>query len=318
VTKDEAVNLLNTVLNKNGYAAIRNDRTLTIVNKDEAKTHDIRVQLGNDPARLPRNDEVITQIIPVRFVEVAQLLKDLQPLVSLQTPMTANESGNSIIITDTQANIRRVMEVVKAIDDGAEDVTEVKVFRLHFADPVEMADLLTSLFPDETRSGGSSSPVQFGGGGGFRRFFGGFGGGGGLFGGGGGNNAGSSGGNNQRIKKRARVIAVADQRTGSVVVTAAKDLMAEIGGVVADLDAEKAKNTTVSVFQFKNADPQEVLPVLQDMFQKTGAQNTRGGANQNSTLMNRATQQSQTQNSTSSSRTGGSRTGGSGVGGGLP
>ena len=68
LTKEEAVNLLNTVLKKNGYAAIRNDRTLTIVNRDEAKTHDIPVISGNDPDKIPRNDEIVTQIIPVRFV----------------------------------------------------------------------------------------------------------------------------------------------------------------------------------------------------------------------------------------------------------
>src|SRR3954447_15689759 len=35
LTKDEAVELLNTILNKNDYAAIRNGRTLTIVKRDE-------------------------------------------------------------------------------------------------------------------------------------------------------------------------------------------------------------------------------------------------------------------------------------------
>src|SRR5437763_3989514 len=41
MSKEEAVNLLNSILKKNGYAAIRNGRTLTIVKQDEAKTRDI-------------------------------------------------------------------------------------------------------------------------------------------------------------------------------------------------------------------------------------------------------------------------------------
>src|ERR1051325_4223880 len=41
LSKEEAVNLLNSILKKNGYAAIRNGRTLTIVKQDEAKTRDI-------------------------------------------------------------------------------------------------------------------------------------------------------------------------------------------------------------------------------------------------------------------------------------
>ncbi len=306
LTKEEAVNLLNSVLKKNGYAAVRNGRTLTIVNRDEAKTHDIPVKLGSDPESIPRNDEIVTQIIPVRFVEVAQLMKDLQPLVSMQTTMTANEAGNSLVITDTQANIHRIAEVIKAIDMGAEDGTEVRVFRLLYADPSEMADLIANLFPDDTRSGGSSSPVQFGGfGGGLRRFFG---------GGGGGQNAGGNSSQNARIKKRAKVVAVADPRTSSVVVSAAKDLIAQIEGVVAELDSNPAHKQNVKVIQLHNADAQEVEQVLNEIFQKntTGNNrtgNNRTGNNQNSTLQNRSTTQQNSGNNTMRSGTTGNRSG---------
>ena len=86
VTKDEAVDLLNSMLNKNGYAAIRNGRKLTIVGKDEAIHGDIPVKTGNDPDAIPKNDEIVTQIIPIRFVEAEQLVKDLSPMVSSQRP----------------------------------------------------------------------------------------------------------------------------------------------------------------------------------------------------------------------------------------
>ncbi|HEY5912524.1 MAG TPA: secretin N-terminal domain-containing protein [Verrucomicrobiae bacterium] len=294
LTKDEAVDLLNSVLNKSGYAAIRRGRTLTIVNKDEAKTKAIPVRLGGDPESIPQTDEFITQIIPVRYVEVTQLLKDLQPLVSSQTSMTANESGNSVVITDTQANIRRVAEVIKCIDNGAEDVTVVRVFRLRNSNPTEMADLLTSLFPDDSRSGGSQAPFQFGGPGGFRRMFGG----GGPFGGG---SQGSSASQNQRIRKRNRVIAVADQRTACVVVTATKDLMDQIEGVVTELDADKQNVKTVAVIPLEHAEPQDAMQVLQDIFQKSGTQNSRNQQSQNNALQSRSTQQNQQYNNSSRS-----------------
>src|SRR5207244_13296374 len=68
LTQEEALNLLNTVLNQNNLAAIRNGRTLTIVNKDEAKTQDVPVRTANDPDKIPKTDEIATYIIPVRFV----------------------------------------------------------------------------------------------------------------------------------------------------------------------------------------------------------------------------------------------------------
>ena len=316
VTREEAVNLLDQALKKNGFAAIRNGRTLTIVARDEAKTQSIPVFVGADPSTIPITDQIVTQIIPVRYVEVAQLVKDLQPLVSTQTTMTANDSGNEIVITDTQANIHKVAEIIKAIDAGAEDVTVMRVFKLNYADPSEMADLLQNLFPDDSRSGASSAPVQFGGGGGFRSFFRGGGFGGGGFGGGApGGAAGGTSANsqNQRIKKRARVVAVADPRTSSLVVSAAKDLMDQIDGVITELDSNPAKKKVVRVIKLNNADPQEVLPVLQDIFEKNGAQTSRGGSSQSALQQRIQSQQtsSSSSSSSSSSRGGGGSSGSS-------
>jgi len=303
VTKDEAIDLLNSMLNKNGYAAIRNGRKLTIVSKTEAVRRDIPVKTGGDPEAIPRNDEIVTQIIPIRFVEATQLAKDLAPMISPQAMIVANEAGNSIAVTDTQANIRHLAEIIKAIDSSAEDETQVRVFALKHADPIEMADLLTSLFPDQSSSAQapmrsssrSGSPFSSSSGGPF------------------GfissiisgrpppppSGMGSSG-QQQRVRKRAQVVAVPDARTSSVVVTASKDLMDQIAEVVQQLDFQSPKESKVQVFHLNNADPQEVLPVLQDMFQSTTSSRGSRSSSQNSPLMNRI-QQNQTQSGTGTS-----------------
>lgn len=298
VTKDEAVDLLNSMLNKNGYAAIRNGRKLTIFSKTDAVRRDIPVKTGNDPEAIPKNDELVTQIIPIRFVEATQLAKDLSPMVSPQALIVANEAGNSIAVTDTQANIRHLLEIIKAIDSSAEDETHVRVFMLKHADPIEMADLLTNLFPDQSSSAQapirassrSGSPFGSASGGplGFISSI--------MSGRPPGPPAG--GGQQQRVRKRAQVVAVPDARTASLVVTASKDLMEQIAEVIQQLDFQSPKETRVQMFQLKNADPQEVLPVLQDMFQSgaTGRGGARGST-QNSPLMNRV-QQDQRQSTT--------------------
>jgi general secretion pathway protein D len=308
VSKEEAVDLLDTALIQNGLAAIRTGRRITIVNRDEAKTQHVPVFKEADPEKIPETDRIATYIIPVRFVEVGQLIKDIQPLVSMQTSMTANESGNSVIVTDTQANIRRVAEVIKFVDSGAEDFTELQVFQLKHADPTAMADLLTSLFPDDTKTGNTQSPFA----GRFGRFFGG--GRGGAFGGGAntGNTSGDS--QNQRIKKRNRVVAVADERTTSVIVSASRDLMDEIKDVVENLDNNPKGVAVVQAFGIQNADPDQVKQVLTDIFNKNRQMNNKTSSTQTGALSSRATTQTQQQNqNSSSSRTGmnsGSRGGG--------
>ncbi len=382
LSTDEAVNLLNSILNKNGYAAIRNGRTLTIVSRDEAKKRDIPVRSGADPLAIPKNDEMVTQVVPVRYANAVQMTKDLQPLLPTYANLSANESGNALVITDTQADIRRMVEIVKAldtsissisairvfplryadakelanvvkelfpapssntgrnnndpraqffsrfagggpggggpggggqsgsgqsearqaasrvtavadertnslvvsapdevipileqlvkeIDTNAENITELRVFHLLYSDPVEMADMLSSLFPDDSRTDSSRSDVQFRRGGPGEGFFGRQGG------------LGNTQQASERAKMKGRVVAVADQRTSSVIVSAASDLMPQIAEMIAQLDANPAKKQKVFVYSLENADVDNVEEVLREMFEGQNSRNTRSTSRQN-------------------------------------
>jgi hypothetical protein len=177
--------------------------------------------------------------------------------------------------------------------------------------------LLTTVFADQSggqTGGAQSTPIRFGGfGGGLRQFFGGGGGFGGR-GGGGGFNPGAQGGGTQgadRIRARAHVVAVADQRTQSVLVTAPKDTMSQIEELVTQVDQESPKVAHVSVIHLENADPQQVQKVLQD-FQANNGRSSQ--SSQSSVLMKR--QDGTTTSGTTGFGTTGIGGGGSGFGGG--
>jgi general secretion pathway protein D len=304
MTRDEAVDLLNSVLNKNGYAAIRNGRTLTIVDKNDAKTRNIPVKTGNNPDQIPNNAEIVTQIIPIRFVEARQLVSDLTSFVSPQATVVANEAGNSIVITDTQENIRHLAEIIQAIDNSAEAETEIRVFRLKYASPTDVATELGNVFPSSTSGNTTQSPIRFGGGP-FGRFF-------------GGANNNNNNSSNDRIKKATQVTAVADARIQAVIVTAPKDLMSQIAIMMTDLDVPSARDQKVFVFHLNNGDPQQAAQVLQNMFQTSGtSRNGSSSSTQNSALMQRAQNNATTTGSSgsgSSSGFGSGTTGGRGGG----
>jgi type II secretory pathway component GspD/PulD (secretin) len=313
MTKEEAVELLNSVLNKSGAAAIRNDQFLTIVDRSEAKTRDIQVNVYNDdPSSIPKTAEIVTQIIPVRFVEAKQLVSDLSLFVSTHATIVANEAGNSILITDTQANIRHLAEIIKAIDSSAEASTEIKVYHLKHASPNDVATLISGVFPGQSGTGNTQTPVRFGGGG--------RGGGGGGGGPGGfiarmmaGSGAAGNSAQNDRIRKQTQVVAVADLRTSSVVVTAQKDLISQIDQMMEQLDVPSERDQQVTVFHVENGDPEQMVQVLQNTFGASGGGTSRGTTSSStSALSQRAKQNAQQMgNSSSTSSTlGGGRTGG--------
>ena len=150
--KQDAVDLLNTVLAKNGYAAIRNGRTLRIISRADAKTKDIPVKAGNDPEEITKSEEMVTQIIAVRHANAAQLIQNLQPLIPeyARDSFSANESGNSLLLTATKTDVRRIVEIVKALDDSISATSGLRVFPLKYADAKALATAVKELFTQQS------------------------------------------------------------------------------------------------------------------------------------------------------------------------
>jgi type II secretory pathway component GspD/PulD (secretin) len=291
MNKEEAVQLLNTILNKNGYAAIRNERVLTIVRVEDAKTQDIPVRTlktTNEPVTIPKDDQIVTQIIPVRYADASQLTRDLQQLLPAYATLTANVSANSLVLTDTQASIRRMAEIVRALDTSISSISAIRVFPLNFADAKELATVVKELF-DTSASQGGRGGRGGGGAGGLgglaQQFFNRAGGGGGGPGGGGGGpggggfpgggrgGGGGGGGSSEARQAASRVVAVADERSNSLIVSAPDEYIPTIEKLVEEIDKSVDDVTELRVFHLKNSSPVDIADQLMELF----PDNTRSG-----------------------------------------
>jgi len=273
ISGEEAISLLNTVLRKNHYAAIQQDRILKIVDADAAKRLNIPVHTGSDPEKIANTDELITQVIPLKYSDATQLKTDLQPLISPDADFTSNASSNALVITDTSANVKRIVQIVADLDTSVADSIDVKVFQLVYANSTDAAKLINDVFgnldssrPQGSNDNGGGGPGGFGGGG-----PGGFGGGG--FGGG---NRGG-GGFGRMIQqamsagqsKRAKITAAADTRTNSVVVTGPADALANVADVIKKLDSNPEAQQTVFVYRLRNAQALNLEAVMNALFNGT-------------------------------------------------
>jgi general secretion pathway protein D len=264
--KEEAVELLNKVLNKNGYAAIRDGRTLTIVSRDDAKKRDIPVRSGNDPAQMQKSEAMITQIIPVRFINAVQVSRDLAPLFPASATIAANEGGNAVVITDTQTNIRRVAEIIRALDTSIASVSTIRVFALKFADAKALSTVVRDLFAStDTGRGNQQQQQQFRG---FR-----------PPGMGGDQGGGQQSSGSARVATP-KVVAVADERSNSLVVSAPEEQMMLIADMVEQIDTNVDDVTELRVFRLEFADPQETVDLILGLFPDPTTQSGQGGRGQ--------------------------------------
>lgn len=247
VKAKDAVLLLNTVLHNAGYAAIVQGRILKITSTTNAKRMNIPVRVGNDPEKVEQSDELITQVIPLRYADATQLKTDLQPLINSEADFTANASSNALVITDTSANIRRIVQVVAALDTSVADSVDVKVFQLKFANAANAAKLINDVFGNVDAAGGAQQQNPF-----LRRF--------------------PGGNNNQqtqqgtRTSRTTKVTASSDDRTNSIVVSGKADTLVLVAQVVKELDANPAAEEQVYVFHLRNAQALNVESVLNGVF----------------------------------------------------
>ncbi len=299
VSRDEAVQLLNQALNKNGYSASVQGRSLIVSSKDDAKKKNIPIRTGNDPQEIPMNAELVMQIIPLRRIDATQASRDLATLLPGSATLTANQDSNSLVVTDTNINVRHIVEIISALDTSADTVSTMKMFKLTNADPIEMAQLITNIFSTPTQGSTAGRGGQAAGFPGFPGFPG-FGGRGGATGGttGRSGRTGTSTGGSSSTSRSTPVVAIADARTYSVIVTAGKDAMPEISDIIAQLDSSPARKQKVFVYTLENADVKQVESVLKNLFQSSNARATT--SNQTDPLATRAANNSQTTSSNTS------------------
>jgi general secretion pathway protein D len=276
LTKDEAVELLNSALKKNGCAVVRNGRILTIVAQDTAKISDTPIEVGNNADDIVRGGEVVTQIIPVKYASVTQLVPNLELLLPTTATLTANESANTLILVATRTDIKRMLRIVTALDTSIASVSSIKVIPLKYADAKDTATLITALFPAQTGNQGGGPGGAMGRGNLISMLTGGgFGGGPGGRGGAAGGGRGGTGGG---AAAAAKVVAVGDDRSNSLVISAPADLVATIETMVKEIDQEVTDITELRVFRLANADPSEMADQLATLFPDPTAST---GGNQN-------------------------------------
>ena len=280
---DEIIGSINTILKEKNYAAVRTERTLRIVNINSAKHMNIPVSSGNNPDKLAGGDHLITHIIPVRYADAIKLQDNLTQLVPDYAVLSANESSNSILITDTASNVKRLITIISSLDTQMSSMLDVKVFRLEFGSASNVADMLNSVFETDTTATGTTRAVNP-----FERMR-------GMMGGTRGdtssNNTNTTGGLNVRVK------AAADDNTNTVVVTGPSDTLVVIDRVIKELDIDPNTQMAIYIYRLKNAKSANIKEILNNLFDKmqdlTGTNtNTRNNRNPNTAMFLGNTEQS--------------------------
>jgi type II secretion system protein D len=271
ITLDQAVSLINSALKESGSTTVLIGKTLKVVALTNAKKENLPVLTGRDPEAIVASDDVVSYVIPVSHVTAVALKQNLEALRPEYASIEANEDGNALIITDTLANIKRLMQIVVALDTHMATVAEIRVFRLVSADATSAATLINSIFQQQAQSGSRGGQQRGGRGGpggplemmmqmrGQRDN----------------QNRSQQGGTSINVQ----VVAAADERTNSVVVRGPSEALDLVADMIKALDDTGARVADVRVFQLRYADAMNAADVINQLFgtQQSSSRSSRGG-----------------------------------------
>ena len=272
---DAAFSVLNSILAIKGYTSIVNGQSAKIVPLEGVKLEATPIQVGSDPDAIKSEDTIVTQVMPLASADATQLVKDLKDFVPQYGVMTAYGRSNTLIITASSANIKRLAQIVKQLDISMADLIKIEVFSLQYANATQLADVITKLYekPRDTEAAAEQERQQ-------RRRRGRFGGRGGA----GGNDAGdetataeSSPTEGGSLQLLGTVKAVADENTNSLIVSASQQNLGVIRGLVEELDTKRFSEPETRVFSLRYGDASQVANELNQAFSSAARNVFTGG-----------------------------------------
>ena len=153
LNKDELYELFRTVLEISNYTVVEVGDVTRVIPLKEARTSPLR-----EARNKGGNSEFVTDVIPLQNIAATKVLTVLRPLVAQHAALAAHDSSNSIVITDTLANITRIRQLIKKIDTAATPTTEV--VQLRFAEAEAMVTTLTKLSAGNSKDTGLAGKLQ--------------------------------------------------------------------------------------------------------------------------------------------------------------
>ncbi len=269
VTADEAYRVFESILQVKGFTTVPSPGgILKIVPLRDAKENPLDTVTGEKP--FENRDLFITRLIPLRFVKAEQISETIKPLVSKEASVISYAPTNTLIITDSAANIRRLVNIIDQIDVSTYQ-EQIKLIPIRYADAAARTAQLAEIFGGEV--GSAATPGAAGGG---------------------------------RVR-RARAAAQAqqpqpggipgvetviggggeprfipDERTNAIIVIANKAVLREVERIIELLDYQRKGSGRIHVYRLQNADAEEIAQTLSSLAGGSGG----GGARPATTRTN--------------------------------
>ncbi len=148
VAKEDVLPLMEVILRLNGIGIIEEGGLYRIIPIADMAREPSTVAIGRTPEAIPLTGKGLLQVVPVKYFTSTEMVRVLTPFMSANAVIVDVPKINYLILVDTDANIKRLLQLVEIFD--SEQLKQIKpqvfVYPVQNCKAKDLANLLQQIF----------------------------------------------------------------------------------------------------------------------------------------------------------------------------
>jgi len=128
VASDQDLPLMEVILRINGIGVVEDRGLYRVVPLSEVSREPAPIAFGRDPEKIPSTGKSIVQLVPILYLQSTEVVRLITPFLSANAVVIDVPKTNQIIIVDTDASIRRILQLVATFDNEQQRKKRAQVF----------------------------------------------------------------------------------------------------------------------------------------------------------------------------------------------
>jgi general secretion pathway protein D len=154
VPKDKVLPLMEVILRLNGVAVIEENSLYRIIPISDLAREPSAINMGRSAEKVDIKGKALLQVVPIDHLQSSEIVKLITPFTSVNAVVVDVPKTNHIIVVDTDANVKRLLELINIFDSEQQKNKGPQVFVHHVQNgkAKDISALLQQIFLGSTTS----------------------------------------------------------------------------------------------------------------------------------------------------------------------
>jgi len=148
VAKEDVLPLMEVILRLNGIGIVEESGLYRIIPIGDIPKEPAPIGIGRESEKVQISGKALLQVIPVKYIQSSEMVRVLTPFLSKNAVIIDVPKGNYIIVVDTDANVKRLLQLVEVFDSEQlkQVIPQVFVYAVQNSKAKDVASLLQQIF----------------------------------------------------------------------------------------------------------------------------------------------------------------------------